>query len=407
MTVPMLHKLSLLRFRSFPAAELELDNPTFLVGQNGAGKSNVADAFAFLAEAMLSPLSSVLDRRAGLATVGYRSGSRGRRPDLGLRVELNDLDEETSKAVYAFQLRGLKDHDFKVFHEQCVVTRRNGPQNWFNRSETEWSSSEQSLVPALEPHALALPVVAGNTQFAAVWRFLSEMQVYRIEPAVLREMQDPDGGGRLRTDGSNAASLLREIRRKSPEDWQRICDLLGSVVPGTIDVEPKKLGNKLGLEFTQEFTQEFSQELSTSRPVKFEAYNMSDGTLRVLGLLAAVFQRPAPSALVIEEPEATIHPGALGSVLDLLRHAGRFTQTVVTTHSPDILDASWIEDRHLRIVGWNQGATRIAPVSEPVRKALKEHLMGAGGLMRSNALTAAEGSKPDPVAMSLFEELAE
>ena len=73
MTVPMLHKLSLLRFRSLPAAELEFDNPTFLVGQNGAGKSNVADAFAFLAEAMLSPLTSVLDRRAGLATVGYRS----------------------------------------------------------------------------------------------------------------------------------------------------------------------------------------------------------------------------------------------------------------------------------------------------------------------------------------------
>lgn len=399
MTVPMLHKLSLLHFRSLPAAELEFDNPTFLVGQNGAGKSNVADAFAFLAEAMVSPLTSVLDRRAGLATVAYRSGPRGRRADLGLKVELDNLDEETSRAVYAFQLRGLKDYDFKVLREQCVVTRCNGQRNWFDRSEGTWKSSEKSLDPALESRSLALPVVAGDTRFAAVWRFLSEMRLYRIEPGVLREMQDPDGGGRLRIDGSNAASVLREIMRDSPDDWENIRGLLESIVPGVMDVKPKKLGNKLGLEFMQEWP--------TSRHVKFKAYNMSDGTLRVLGMLAAVFQRPAPSALVIEEPEATIHPGALGSVLDMLRHAGRFTQTVATTHSPDILDASWIEDRHLRIVGWDRGATQVAPVSEPVRKALKEHLMGAGEMMRSNALTAAEGSNPDPAAISLFEDVAE
>ena len=117
---------------------------------------------------------------------------------------------------------------------------------------------------------------------------------------------------------------------------------------------------------------------------------MSDGTLRALGLLTAVFQRPAPSVLVLEEPEATMHPGALGTILDLLRHANRFMQVIVTTHSPDILDAKWIEDRHLRIVGWETGATCVSPVSEATRGVLRDRLMGAGELMRSNALTAAE-----------------
>lgn len=51
--------------------------------------------------------------------------------------------------------------------------------------------------------------------------------------------------------------------------------------------------------------------------------------------------------------------------------------------------------------------TLVTRVSETVRKALKEHLMGAGELLRSNALTAAEGSRPDPSTISLFEELAE
>ena len=124
---------------------------------------------------------------------------------------------------------------------------------------------------------------------------------------------------------------------------------------------------------------------------------MSDGTLRALGLLAAVFQRPAPSLLVIEEPEATIHPGALGSVLDLLRHAGRFMQVVVTTHSPDVLDAQWIEAEHLRMASWEEGASRVVPVSEATRSVLKEYLMGAGELLRSNALTPAELFDQDPL----------
>ena len=124
--------------------------------------------------------------------------------------------------------------------------------------------------------------------------------------------------------------------------------------------------------------------------MKFEAFSMSDGTLRVLGLITAVFQRPSPSLLVIEEPEASIHPGALGSILDVLRLASHSMQVVVTTHSPDILDAKWIDDRHLRILSWERGFTRISRVSQAVREALRENLMGAGELLRSNILT------PDP-----------
>ena len=71
---------------------------------------------------------------------------------------------------------------------------------------------------------------------------------------------------------------------------------------------------------------------------------MSGGTLRVLGLLTAVFQRPAPSLIVIEEPEASMHPAAFGAILDLLQHADQVMQVIVTTHSPDLLDAKWIGD---------------------------------------------------------------
>jgi predicted ATPase len=113
---------------------------------------------------------------------------------------------------------------------------------------------------------------------------------------------------------------------------------------------------------------------------------MSDGTLRALGLLAAVFQRPSPALLAIEEPEATIHPGALGAVLDLLKGATKRMQVVITTHSPEILDQKWIRDGQIRVVDWSEGATRVAALSEASRRAIQEHLMGAGELLRSNAL---------------------
>ena len=121
MTVPMLRSLHLERFRSLPSAIVEFDNPTFLVGENGTGKSNVADALAFLAEAMTSPLPAVFERRGGIDAVGHRSSARGRPSDLEMRVVLENLDEETSRATYEFKLRSRKRHEFEVVRERCVV----------------------------------------------------------------------------------------------------------------------------------------------------------------------------------------------------------------------------------------------------------------------------------------------
>ena len=385
-----LDRMDLVGFRSISAQEVDFDNPTFVVGRNGSGKSNFADAFAFLSEAMVSPLQGVIERRGGFAAVSHRSAARGRPTNLTLALTLSNPDSDVAEANYDIDLRPRRGYDFQVAHEMCSVTRVDGSRDVFvrrtsNKGSTDWHTSIRSFAPALEPKALALPLIGGDKRFRAMFEFLSGMRTYRIEPGAVRAMQEPDAGTMLRTDGRNTASVLRKIHG-SPERRARICQLLESVVPGTVDVRPKKHGNRLTLEFTQ--------ERPGAEPVKFEAFSMSDGTLRVLGLIMAVFQRPAPSVLVVEEPEASVHPGALGSILDVLQLASQSTQVVVTTHSPDILDAKWIEDRHLRILSWDDGATRISPVSQAVRAALQKHLMGAGELLRSNALTAEEAADP-------------
>ena len=397
MTIPLVKSLTLKRFRSIRDAVVKLDNPTFLIGPNGAGKSNFVDVFSFLAEAMVSPLPAVFDRRGGVATVTHRTSNRGRRADLGIRVDLKDLDEATERASYAFELRAVKDYGFKVVRERCVVVRKDGLRDWFNRSDRGFKSSRRSLEPAPMEDALVLPLVGGHRRFRAVHQCLAEMTVYRIDPAVLREMQDPDDGARLHPDGRNAASVLREIWKRNEEDGERICEILASIVPHTVEVHPRRRGNKLALEFVQDW--------GRSEPVKLEAFGMSDGTLRALGLLLAVFQRPAPSVLLIEEPEATLHPGALGAILDLLRHAGRSMQVIVTTHSPEALDAKWIRNRHLRVVTWEAGVSRVAQVSTATRETLRKQLAGAGELLRSNALTSARSS-PSSEQRSLFRDLA-
>lgn len=377
---PALTSLTLKRFRSLPSEQVVFTNPSFLVGQNGSGKSNFVDAFAFLAEAMSSPLQAVFDRRGGISVVRNRSSGQSYPPNLGLGVTFGAINGDITSARYAFEIRALKNYGFEVVREQCVIERDGGSRDWFDRHGKKFESSGGKLDPSLESSALVLPIVGGDARFNAVFRCLSGMRVYSIEPAKLREMQDPDSGTSLRSDGSNTTSVLQEIERQSRDDWKRICELLETIVPKTKQVQAKKHGNKLSLEFTQEWT--------GAKKMKFEAFSMSDGTLRALGLLTAVFQRPQPSVLVIEEPESTIHPGALGAILDLLRHASRRMQVVVTTHSPELLDAEWIEDTNLKIVSWSEGATRITEVSEASRQALRQHLMGAGELLRSNALTA-------------------
>ena len=241
-----LRQMQLMGFRSIYFQDVDFDNPTFVVGPNGSGKSNFADAFAFLAEAMVSPLQAVIERRGGFSAVSHRTSARGRPSNLTPDVMLEKPDSDTTEAHYYIDLRPRKGNDFEVGEEKCVVSRSDGSQDGFRRrtvkGATKWDISVKSLDPAVEPNALALPLVGGDKRFRAVRSFLSDMRTYRIEPQKLRDPQDPDGGRGLRSDGGNAASALREIQRGSPGDWTRICELLESIVPGTVDVRPKRSG---------------------------------------------------------------------------------------------------------------------------------------------------------------------
>jgi len=394
---PTIKQLILKRYRSIPSECITFDNPTIFVGRNGSGKSNLVSVFSFLAKAMAAPLQAVFDQEGGISNVRNRSSGHGYPPNFGLRVDFGSLNGQSKHGFYAFEIKALPNYAFAVVREQCSVSGRNGLRSWFDRVGTRFTSNVGGLNPALDTASLGLPLVGGDAKFAPVLRTLAAMRVYSIETRKVREMQEPDSGTSLRSDGSNVTSVLKEIERQSPEDSRRISSILATIVPNTTQVRVIKHANNLSLEFTQ--------ESGGKKPLKFEGFSMSDGTLRAIGLLAAVFQKPAPSLIAIEEPEATIHPGALESILDLLHHASQNMQVVITTHSPELLDAKWITDRHLRLVELNKGATRVAALSEATRKALQNHLMGAGELLRASALESAPLFEEDLTQVSLFDNL--
>jgi predicted ATPase len=160
-------------------------------------------------------------------------------------------------------------------------------------------------------------------------------------------------------------------------------DYLQTVVPMVHGVERKQIGPMETLEFRQDMA-------GSKHPWRFLAQNMSDGTLRALGILVALFQGNqdySPSLVGLEEPETALHPAASAALREALMRASQQTQIIVTSHSPDLLDDHEIPTDALLSVVSEGGETRIAPLDEASRDAIRQQLFSAGELLRLNQLT--------------------
>lgn len=384
-------KLWLKRFRSILGAQIPFENPLFLVGKNGAGKSNVLKALEFISECMTTPLSAVFQNQGGIEAVRYRAGTRSNPGNVAMRVDFDFRNGTPASGWYAFEIRAKEGYEFEVLREKCVV-HTNGERHSFDRKEAGLSTSVSNVKPAVDSQALLLPLIGGTAQFAPVTKGLGGMRVFSLQPRAIQELQEPDSGTSLKADGSNLASVLKGLEREEGK-LDRLCELLRTVVPGTATVRSIKHGKKLSLKFRQEWPANGARATSDApRSVEHEAFSMSDGTLRALGILTAFLQKNRPTLIGLEEPEATIHPEALSSILEMLRAFSRDTQVLVTTHSPELLDAKWVEPENIRVVRWDHGITQVLPLGEATVSVLKNHLMGAGDLMRSSALEPNPGN---------------
>ena len=253
-----------------------------------------------------------------------------------------------------------------------------------------------SPTPAAADDRLYLVNVSGVEAFRPVYDALLGMGFYNLNPEAIRELQSPDPGDLLKRDGSNIASVLANLSSRSPETKKRVEEYLGKVVSGVSGVDERTVGPKETLEFRQEVR-------GARYPWRFFASNMSDGTLRALGVLIALFQgfdgaESVRRCVGIEEPEVALHPAAAGVLMDGLRDAAEQAQVLVTSHSPDLLDNKEIPDDAIIVVVAEHGESRIGTLDDAGRSTLRDHLYTAGELLRMNQL------QPDPSVFELQPE---
>ncbi len=381
MTRPILHQIQIRNYKNIAAAVIDLQPLTVLVGPNGAGKSNFVDALSFVADCLNYSVQLAFANRGGIAAVRRRS--HGHPTHIGLRLSLSLASG--GQADYAFDIAASPGERFRIAHERCIVQpRMMGPSYQFEVRDGQFTQPVPGIRPRIEADRLALTVLSATEEFRPVYDFLTNIRRYSLQPDRIRELQDPDPaeGTVLREDGSNAAAVLRHISQQGTGDdghvYNRICSLLGIVVPGTEKVTPKALGQKETLEFRQDMGQKY--------PWTFAALNMSDGTLRALGILLAVYQPAPASLLAIEEPESTIHPAAAEVLMSVLLDGASRSQIVLTTHSPDILDNKELSDQQIVAVESVRGTAQITPLTKTTRDVIRQRLYTPGELLRAGEL---------------------
>lgn len=379
-----LHRVRLKNYRSIAACDVALGPLVFLLGPNGSGKSNFLDALRFVTDALVTSLDHAIRDRGGINDVRRRSS--GHPNNFGVRL---DFRTPSGSGSYAFEITARQNGAFAIKHEECfAVTPGIGSAAFVVEEGQARLQGIDVAPPPASPDRLYLVTAAGLPQFRPVFDALSHMGFYNLNPSAMRDLQSPDPGYLLKRDGSNVASCLARLEADRPDLLQRLVEYLGKVVPGVTGVQHKTLGHKETVEFRQEVH-------GAEHPWRFSANNMSDGTVRALGILLALHQvgNGATVPLVgIEEPETALHPAAVGVLTDSLRDAAARTQVVVTSHSPELLDDPDVPDDAIVAVLAEANETRLGQLDAAGREALRERLYTAGELLRMGQL------RPDPAS---------
>ena len=385
-----LTRVILKNYKSIAACDVSLGPLTFLVGPNGSGKSNFLDALRFVADSLRTSLDHALRDRGGISEVRRRSG--GHPIHFGLRLEFVLGDDWTG--YYAFRIAAKTGGGYEVQQEECEIIGSGalGERHRFRVRDGKVRATVP-VVPAAVPDRLYLVAASGLPEFRPVWEAFSHMGFYNLNPEQIRGLKPPSPEPLLSRDGANIASALGQLVQRHPENKKRIEEYLAKIVSGIQGVDVKQLGPVETIEFRQLVA-------GSQYPWRFLAANMSDGTLRALGILVALYQSDSGSAarvplIGIEEPEVALHPAAAGVLIDSLIDASRNTQIVVTSHSPDLLDDARLGNDAILAVVAAEGTTRIGTLDEAGRSALRDKLYTAGELLRLNQLA------PDPASRSL------
>jgi predicted ATPase len=323
-----------------------------LIGANGTGKTNFADLIDFISRAVRFDLAKAFGDEGGIDDVRTRQASKGIKGQFKIEIEAGeDRSRGIKKLYYSFSLaqsKFLRVHsenlDAVVFKRKAGRPAQEGTPQFdsnqeiqitFNRKQNKienWDEEKigQKNPGVYDPAGLVLSGFGRLGNIRTVVEYLGSMRSYNID-ATLAKTAVNGGESELERNGRNLILFLRHTL-EDPTMAKRLVEDLREVVPYVEDVSPDQVLTYPTLKFVEGDTK-----------LEFRAAQMSDGTIRLLGLLSVMRQPVAPAVVVIEEPENALHRSAVESFLRIARHRTsheRFpVQLFITSHSPFVLDA--------------------------------------------------------------------
>ncbi|MFJ4832108.1 AAA family ATPase [Streptomyces sp. NPDC088747] len=383
----LLTRVQIENFRSIAACDVRPGPLTVLAGPNAAGKSNFLDALRFIRDVLRLSPSQALEPRGGLKEVLHQSPAGGQAESFRIRLELSAPASEPDAEHSPF--------DASYLLEVAADPEDGSPS--IRREELSFSGMPDrgSSLPALQGQFrsgdwrddLILSKVSRRHREAyAVARSLHAMRFYELHTPVLRDIdQTPRRRGDvvLGERGEHLARVLSLLARHTP--WAK------ETVDGYVSTMIENAAGLDGKEFDEaDLAYLVGRFLEDGRQKEVDRRSLSEGTLRLVGVLAALFQPRALNGSIpfigIEEPEVSLHPPMLGALYDALVGASHNTQVMVTTQSADLLDNSAADPSHLLVVRDNGHGSIIGPIDQSGRRLLADGVLSLPELLRSGEM---------------------
>jgi len=343
-----IERLRITNYRVFRDVTLsELSGLAILVGANGSGKSTLFDVFGFLRDSLQNNVDVALKRRGGFKEVV----SRGEEGPISFEIKFR-TDAQGPLVTYELDI-GVEDGRGVVVHELLKYRRGQQGKPWhfldFRRgegtaitNEVEYGrpdAGEERETQRLEsPDILAIKGLGQFERFRVVSQFRKlieswHLSDFHIQPA--RQSQETGYAEHLTPAGENLPLVTQFLFEHHRPVFDQILAKMAQRVPGVARVEAQEtVDGRLVLRF---------QDGTFEDP--FIARFVSDGTIKMFAYLVLLHD-PAPHPLLcIEEPENQLYPTLLPELAEEFRdYARRGGQVLVSTHSPDLLNAARLEE---------------------------------------------------------------
>jgi predicted ATPase len=319
----MIEYIEIKGYKSIKQMQLVLKPINILIGSNGSGKSNFISFFKLLNALFNQRLQTFIKEEKADNILYF-----GRRTTKQLHGKLIfTSDAGINNNAYHFSLTQDKIGGLYIDTEASGynVSLLSDYQNYFHNNGLEESKTATSNYP----------------RDKYIKAYMSSLRIFHFHDtsstSMLRKECDVQDNVYLKYDGRNLAAFLYFIKVKHEKIYARIMATVKSIAPyiDTFILEPSQLNKK---EIELRWVDKGDPESN------FSAYQLSDGTIRFIGLATVLLQPNPPSVIIIDEPELGLHPLAIAKLAGMIQIASQKTQVIVSTQSANLIDYFEPED---------------------------------------------------------------